>query len=330
MQKESMKRGVRQIRRYIQAIGAILKNLSPSREFQAATLEHQRDMAINSVEQFYLSLHLPHQKIPHCRFSTKRKLMQLYSRNVVYERVDDEGCIFLDLERDIHLFLPFVGFDEYVGLCVDVYESYSLKIRKPFIFIDIGANMLNTALLFAQNPLCAKVFSYEIVPDIYELGRQNVHLNPALQSKIVSFNFGLYNANKDMEVTYYPVWPGASGISEKLKEEEWLATTTDNDFLASGNRKHFIAPVKEACTVITENHVHFQEHELVIKIDAENSEFEILENLLPLFDKIYCFFVEIHSPTALEKVTALFQHRNFDVEEKHVRVFYNRDRMNLY
>jgi FkbM family methyltransferase len=287
-------------------------------------------MTINAVEQFYLSLHLPRQ-IPHCRFSTKRKLMHLYSRNVVYERAADEGCIFFDLEHDIHLLLPFVGFDEHVAVCVEPYESYSLKIRKPFIFIDIGANMLNTALLFAQNPLCAKVFSYEIIPEVYELGRQNARLNPALQGKIASFNFGLYNANKDVEVTYYPIRPGSGGISEKLKEEEWLATTTDNDYLAPGNRKNFIAPVKEARAVINENHAHFQEHELVIKIDAENSEFEILENLLPLFDKVYCFLVEIHSSKALEKITALFQHRNFDVKKPSMQVFvfYNRDRINV-
>jgi FkbM family methyltransferase len=319
----------RHIGRFIQKIRAVLKNLSPSHEYQLSILEHQRDIAINAVEQFYISLDLPHDKVPHCRFSTKRKLMNLYSRNVVFERAADEGCIFLDLEHDIHLILPFVGFNEYVELCVDAYESYSLQIQKPFVFIDIGANVLNTSHLFAQNPLCAKVFSYEIVPEIYELGRKNMQLNPALQSKIVSFNFGLYNANKDIEVTYYPLRPGASGISEKLKEEEWLATTTDNDFLAPGSQKHLTAHVKEACPAIAENHFLFHDHELVIKIDAENSEYEILENLLPLFDKVYCIFIEIHSSKAMDKITALFNHRNFTVEEKHVRVFYNRNRINL-
>jgi FkbM family methyltransferase len=327
--KDSLKAGARRIKRYMQAIKTFLGEPLKSREFQAAALEHQRDMAVNAVEQFYLSLHLPQHEIPHCRFSTKKDLMRLYSMNVVYDRAAEEGCIFVDLEHNINLFLPFVGFDEYVKLCADAFTSYSLKIRKPFILIDIGANMLNTALLFAQKPLCAKVFSYEIVPETYELSRKNLLLNPSIQSKIVSFNFGLYNANKEIDVTYYPIRPGASGVSEKLKEEEWLATTTDHDFIAPGSRKHFMAHVKEACAAITENRVHFQEHELVIKIDAENSEFEILENLQPLFDKVYCIFTEIHSSAAHEKIMALFKHRNFDVEFQHVVVFYNRDRITL-
>ena len=49
----------------------------------------------------------------------------------------------------------------------------------------------------------------------------------------------------------------------------------------------------------------------VVKIDAENSEYEILESLLPLLERTYCFFVEIHSPVTLRKITSLLAGRGY-------------------
>lgn len=320
-----MKKRLRTIKRFLTINEDIL-------QCNSVNLGFQKQIALSAVENFYLNINLPQDRLPHCRFITKKYLLDLYEKDIIYEETSEKGCVFRDLEHDIRLFIPFVGFNEYIGLCSDVFTgSFQLSIQRPFIFVDIGANLFNAALLFAQHPLCKRVFSYEIIPDIYELGLLNLELNPRLRDKISTYDYGLYNVDKDIEVTYYHLRSGTSGISEKLQEEPWLANTTDNDFVTSDNRKHLIAPVKEAYPVIRSNHDHFPEDELVVKVDAENAEVEIVENLLPLFSEIYCFFVEFHSKSVTERLTSLFKDKNFNMEKRGaLHVFYNTDRISQY
>ena len=317
------------IRRYVRsAISAVRAN-KELLSCNLAALTHLKYISVSAVEQFYSNLNLPSDKIPHCRFITKTRLLDLYEKNIIFRETTDNGCIFQNLEQNIQLLVPFEGFDEYVGLCWDVYiQGYRLDVDKPFIVVDIGSNLFNAALAFAHNPLCKQVFCYEIIPAIYDIGQMNLDLNPRLRSKIKGFGFGLYNRSADIDVSYYPLRAGASGISEKLREEEWLAKTTDQDFIGTGNRQQFRAPVMEAYPVIKGVREAFPDDELVIKIDAENSEYEILENLLPLFDNIYCFFVELHSRSTADRIVALFKDTNYISTGTAVRAFYNRCRIN--
>lgn len=315
------------LRRIVRAVRGALRTQEDLLRVAQGNQEQHQHLVIEAVDRFYAHLGLPGDKIPHCRFETKKRLMDLYAANIVFSGTTTDGCFFRHLEHDVQLFMPFAGFDEYVGLCWDVYVAgYPLTINAPFVVVDIGSNLFNSALSFAQNPLCRKVFCYELVPEIYQIGQRNLALNPRLREKIADFNFGLYNKSGELDVTYYPLRAGASGITERLQDEEWLATTTDSDFLVADNRKSYAAPVREAFPVIKDIADACPEDEIVVKVDAENSEVEILENLTPLFDRIYCFFVETHTKRASEVSTSLLTSRNFTASGGLVKTFYNNSR----
>jgi FkbM family methyltransferase len=252
--------------------------------------------------------------------------MDLYEHNVIYKQTANLGCIFIDLEHNIQLLIPFEGFNEYIGLCWDVFVGgLDVEIRRSFVFCDIGANLFNASLLFAQNTLCKKVFSFEIIPDIYEMGSANLKLNPHLQGKIEASAYGLYNESKELEVTYYPLRSGASGISEKLLKEEWLVNTNDSDFAGEKNKKVFRTKVVEAYAALSEIRRKFPEEGLVIKVDAENSEVEIVKNLLPMITEIHCFLIEFHSEEAARTLTHFLKGNGFRLERRAaINVFYNK------
>ncbi len=289
-------------------------------------VDYERLSAVHAAQDFYVTLGLPKDKIPHCRYITKTRLMDLFERNIVYDRVIDTGCIFYHLERHISVFIPFAGFDEYIGLCCDVFvDGYTVDINRRFILIDIGANLFNASLLFASDPLCDKVFAYEIIPSIYETGLVNLELNPHLKDKIQGFNVGLYNTSKVVEVIYYPTRSGASGISERLSEAEWLKSTRDQDFLAPECVQRSFVQVEEACGAISDHCRQYAEAEVIVKIDAENAEAEIVENLGSLFDRVYCFVVEVHSRAATEKLAAIFKDRTYTrvKQAENIFAYYN-------
>jgi FkbM family methyltransferase len=314
------------------ALGALkqsLRSMTQLLDVQRAALDHERTLVVAAVDDFVRRAGFPTERLHHCRFITKKRLLELYEHDVVYDGTVQDGCLFFDIKRDIRLFVPFTGFDEYIGLCWDVFvQGYAIDIRKPFVFIDVGANLFNASLLFARNPLCTKVFAYELIPAIYRMGIRNLELNPQPADKIAGRQFGLYNCDKTLEVTYYPSRSGASGISEKLKESEWLASTDDSDFVDPGRRQHLAAPVKEACSEIQAHATQHPNEEVVVKLDAENSEYEIIENLLPLLPRLYCICVELHSRSGSERIASLLSGRDYRMTPTadNVVVYYNQAR----
>ena len=316
------------ISRVARAIGSlknVLRSTTQILDVQRAALDHQHALAITAVDGFFVRLGLPAERFRHCRFATKKRLLDLYEHDVVYDRTVEDGCVFVDIKHDIRLFVPFSGFDEYIGLCWDVFvQGYGIAVRKPFIFIDIGSNLLNASLLFAQHPLCTRVFSYKLIPSIHHLGLRNLAMNPRLQQKIDSHAFGLYNRTGDIDVTYYSSRSGASGISEKLQESEWLRTAMDVDFVDPERRQQLTVPVKEARNSLEALIDGHPDDDIVIKVDAENSEAEIIENLSPVLDRVYCISVELHSQLGARKVESMMSrslyrmHRTAD----NVSVFY--------
>ena len=264
--------------RTARALGALkrsLRSMTQILDVQRAALDHERVLVVAAVDDFVRRVGLPAERLHHCRFITKKRLLELYEHDVVYDGTVEDGCLFFDIKRDIRLFVPFSGFDEYIGLCWDVLvQGYRIGIRRPFVFIDIGSNLLNASLLFAQHPMCTKVFAYELIPSIHRLGLRNLELNTRLRRKVESHAFGLYNSTRDVDSTYYPSRSGASGISEKLREAEWLRSATDADFVDPERQRQLTVAVKEARTSVGAVIDQHPNDDVVIKVDAENSEFE--------------------------------------------------------
>lgn len=74
-------------------------------------------------------------------------------------------------------------------ICIEEYfrdDQWDMINSKNKNIIDIGANNADTALYFAKNG--ANVIAFEPVKHLYELGLENINLNPQLKDKIQFIN----------------------------------------------------------------------------------------------------------------------------------------------
>ena len=71
-------------------------------------------------------------------------------------------------------------------------NPYNFKnINKDDIIIDIGANVGDTALYFANQGLI--VYAFEPIKKFYEIALENVKINPDFKNRINIFNFAVSN-----------------------------------------------------------------------------------------------------------------------------------------
>ena len=164
----------------------------------------------------------------------------------------------------------------------DQWDMLNLENRN---IIDIGANNTDTALYFAKNG--SSVIAFEPVKHIYELGLENIKLNPSLKDKIQYINKAV-GAKK-----------GVLNINaESLKEYVNRNDSYDIEVITIED-------------IINDYNFPYD----VLKMDCEGCEFEIINNSdLTKFNEIifehHAFMVEQDSNHLIDKLKS----QNFKIK----------------
>ena len=136
-------------------------------------------------------------------------------------------------------------------ICIGEYFSDDqwdmLNLQNRYV-IDIGANNADTALYFAKNG--SQVIAFEPVKHIYELGLENIELNPNLKNKIKFINKAV-GAKKGM----LDISMGSTKEYADANDSYKIEVITIEDII---NKYEFPYDV--------------------LKMDCEGCEFEIIEN----------------------------------------------------
>ena len=137
------------------------------------------------------------------------------------------------------------------NICIEEYfsdDSWDMLDLNNRDIIDIGANVADTALYFAKNG--ANVIAFEPVKHLYELGLENISLNPKLKRKIQFINKAVGGKRGTLSITNRST---RSYINENDTYETEVITISDvlNDY-------DFPADI--------------------LKMDCEGCEFEIILN----------------------------------------------------
>lgn len=145
----------------------------------------------------------------------------------------------------------FYGEYEFVPYCED-----------EKILIDIGANIGDTALYFANKGY--NVFAFEPLPQICEIAYKNIDLNPNLKEKIKFFNKAVSYKNGTLTISYDESNSALTGEFNKSDKKVEVEAITIDD-------------------IINE----FQIKPDVLKIDCEGCEVGIIKNCdLSMFSEI--------------------------------------------
>jgi FkbM family methyltransferase len=179
---------------------------------------------------------------------------------------------------------------------IEEYKSENFDIKDTDVIIDVGAHIGLFSLYASQFCKNGLIYSFEPVPENYNLLIDNIKSNDLNQIK--SFNRAVSNSNSNVKLYLNDDEAGHSMFSKSSK-----TITVDSISLQQ---------------IFDDNNI---ENCNFLKLDCEGTEYEILQNLpLSYFDKIEKIVIEYHMadshPELLENLKKLLISQNYSLKTK--------------
>lgn len=173
--------------------------------------------------------------------------------------------------------------------CNKLYCQYEDFAQQPFVVIDAGANRGYSALYFANNPLCLKVYSYEPDALTFQYILKNRKLNPRFGNKIVPNNYGLSDKTGTLVFYHHEQTDGinssdVSFLERYDKKRRAQMTKTEIEVRKASD---------EVSSVISQH----SNEQIFLKIDIEGAEYDVLADLKKSgqLEKLAVIFGECHN-----------------------------------
>jgi FkbM family methyltransferase len=200
----------------------------------------------------------------------------------------DYGC---KIEKEIVTMPEGVKIDisnmplETMGIIGEIFlkKNYSICLGYDIVLIDIGLNRGIASLYFATYPNTQKIYSFEPFKPTFGLAKKNMELNPELSRKINSYNFGLGNEERTLELEYVDTVAGSMSTTYEVCKGE-------------KNAKKETVIIKDAAKEISFILEEHKDKYIIVKCDCEGAEFEIFERLnnKNIINRIDAIIMEYH------------------------------------
>lgn len=199
------------------------------------------------------------------------------------------------------------------------YLRHGVDVREGDVVLDVGANVGVAAAFFALDCKAGLVHSFEPVPRLFTILRENLRQFPAC----VAHGYGLSANAGSATITYYPAAAAMSGFyADAEKDRELVRTCLRN----LGMSEHEVndqlegrhEPIQLRCELRTLSAV-LREESLdrvdLLKIDVERAELDVLagieESEWPAFRQVVA---EVHDEQQrLATIVRMLQDRGFTV-----------------
>jgi FkbM family methyltransferase len=186
------------------------------------------------------------------------------------------------------------------GIALEVFGSleYGIRLSRPSIIIDIGMNVGSTALYFASQMLCEKVFGFEPVLSTFRRAERNFALNPRIGGKIVAHQFGLGQGDYEARAV---TDAASSGLTRTVRKEP-----TDTDFDAEG------VAIRDAAKQIENILADSGDRDVYLKVDCEGGEREVFKSIPDgILRRFHAVVLEWHSAEILEEIAVKLGENDF-------------------
>ena len=144
-----------------------------------------------------------------------------------------------------------------------VFSEYLQNYKKPFCFIDIGANQGLYSLVAGSNVNCLKVFAFEPVPTTSEILTKNISMNN-LGGKSEVHTKAISNKNTFQKIYINLEHSGATSINQVTSESR-SSQAVDIETVNSSYLDELTIP---------------KDVDVVIKVDVEGYEKIVIEQLI--------------------------------------------------
>ena len=195
------------------------------------------------------------------------------------------------------------------------YEFASPK--KEYIFIDVGANIGDSALYAASRKNISKVYAFEPFPQTFKIAEKNIELNPDLKKKIDLFNYGWSDEDKTSRTQGVArTTDSAVNTTEKFfTEKNTVARTEEFEIIlkkSSSTLRKILESTKKP---------------IILKMDVEGAEYKSIADLVKhdMLKHIDIVFIEWHYKgykqitDALEKAGFVWFNEKFEPEVGFIR-----------
>jgi FkbM family methyltransferase len=201
-----------------------------------------------------------------------------------------------------------------------IYLQHGIEVREGDTVLDVGANVGVAAAFFAQECRAGTVHSFEPIPPIFELLRENLSEFPAC----VPHPYGIGAARARREFTFYPNDWAVSGLyadpaSDRATVKRTFRNLGNSDAEAEARvegrfdeTQEFECELRTLSDAIATESI---EQVDLLKIDVEKAELEVLAGIEdPDWPRIRQLAVEVHLDEAQrEEVAATLRDRGFEV-----------------
>lgn len=201
-------------------------------------------------------------------------------QNFQFETAQDWPLLVLN-EKEEQLLLPIRSVNDVLVL-VEVFRDnvYKWEPAGETIMLDFGMNNGIVCLEAAFSGCFRHIYAYELVPDTYNNAIESIALNPALKSKISTFNVGVGGVGRTVDTSMFEAGSIVANIYEA----------------ASGPSKPNEVRVLPAGEILWACNEENPVSQIFIKMDIEGAELEVMESLeaYNALGLVNCFIIEWH------------------------------------
>lgn len=182
-------------------------------------------------------------------------------------------------------------------------RDYEFGGLKNCIFVDVGANIGDSALYAALQPHVNYVYAYEPFPETNNFLKENIKLNAELEKKISVFSYGWGSENKEMEIFFHS--DSASSVVNSVCD-------FFNEKQGENKTKKTKLLIKKSSEILSSLFDKHQEEKFVLKLDIEGAEYDVLEDLHQsgLLSKVSVIMLEWHYK-GYKEITSILEQNGF-------------------
>jgi FkbM family methyltransferase len=209
------------------------------------------------------------------------RAVKLHARGVVFDTSCDSvratvGSVSVHVETTEELLI----LDE-------IYSDgiYNFDLSGPLLIVDIGMNAAYAALYFAAMHPEAVIFAYEPFAPTFRCAETNIALNPILRPQIRTFQYGLSDVDRTMDIEYMDRFRGSVGVYG-----------VPAGCRKSGEVRMERCEFRDAGVELGTLCGEYPDRRVVLKVDCEGSEYAVLGRLADsgMLDRIDLLMIECH------------------------------------
>ena len=178
---------------------------------------------------------------------------------------------------------------DYTGLWLTVLSKFT---KDDWILFDVGANVGMYSLAFKENSPKSKVYSFEPIPETFNVLSENISLNSnLLKGGIEVFNFGFSDTAGTKKM----------GLPTGYKNEGLYSLKNIDD---NKDEKIVDCKFENISDFCQKNNIYPD----IIKLDVEGSELDILKSISPeIIEKVTMIVVEMNRKPPLPQKSQVSQ-----------------------